>query len=111
MESRNLLSVDINGIENNHLLNYFKKIQTPFCDFGILYNNPVKLSWVLMENNIHINEFESFYLKFLNLYFDEDLMDLKEHSIQLNKNDLNKYIISKRMEDILLLKSKNDKNI
>jgi integrase len=44
-------------------------------------------------------------LKFLNLYFDEDLMDLKEHSIQLNKNDLNKYIISKRMEDILLLKS------
>ena len=111
IESKNLLSIEINGIENQKLFEYFKKIQTPFCDFGILYKNPVKLIWVLKENNIDIDNFESFYLKFLNLYFDDDLIDLKEHYIKLDKNDLNKYIISKRMEDIISLKSNNDKNI
>ena len=111
MESKDLLSVEINGIENKKLFEYFKKIHTPFCDFGILYKSPVKLIWVLKENNIDIDHFDNFYLKFLNLYFDDELIDLKEHFIKLDKNDLYKYIISKRMENILLLKSNNDKNI
>lgn len=111
IESKNLLSLEINGVQNEKLLEYFKKIQTPFCDFGTLYKNPVKLIWVLKENNIHLDDFETFYLKFLNYYFDEDLLDLKEHFIKLDKNDLDKYIISKRMEYVLSLKSKNDKNI
>ena len=111
IESKDLLVVEINGVENKKLFEYFKKIQTPFCDFGILYKNFVKLKWILKENNIDINHFDNIYLKFLNLYFDEELIDLKEHYMKFDKNDLDKYIISKRMEDILLLKSNNDKNI
>ena len=35
------------------------------------------------------------------MYFDENEMDLKEHIIDLTKNDIDKNIISKRMETIL----------
>ena len=77
-------------------------IQTPFNDFGVLYDLKIKLIWVLQENNI--NNYNTFHLSFLNLYFDEDLFDLKEHIINYSKEDLQKYIISKRMEYILLKK-------
>ena len=102
IESKDILNVKINSIENNQLLTYFKMIQTPFNDFGILYDLKIKLKWILEENNI--NDFNTFHLSFLNLYFDEDLLDLKEHIIEYSKEDLEKYIISKRMEDILLKK-------
>jgi hypothetical protein len=85
-------------------------IKTPFNDYGILYHNPVKLSWVLSENNIDMKTFESFYLKFLNVYFDETTFELKEHLVELNNNDLDNIFISKNMLNILniylLLKNK-----
>jgi len=88
IESRDILSIKINDVENEKIINYFNMIQTPFHDFGILYNCPVKLKWVLSENNININNFNSFYLKFINMYFDEKNLDLKDHIIDLNNNDL-----------------------
>ena len=102
IESKNILNIKINNIENNQLLKYFQMIQTPFNDFGILYDLKIKLIWVLQENNI--NNYNTFHLSFLNLYFDEDLFDLKEHIINYSKEDLQKYIISERMEYILLKK-------
>jgi len=101
IESKDMLYIKINDEIRNDLMKYFMMIKTPFNDFGILYNAHVKLLWVLYENKIDVDTFESFHLKFLNMYFDENEMDLKEHIIDLTKNDIDKNIISKRMETIL----------
>lgn len=108
IDSKTILYIKINDIENKKLLEYFELLKTPFNDFGILYNNPVKLSWLLTENNIDLDTFNDFNLKFLNLYFDEEKMDLFEHYIKLNKNDLDKFILSDRMKDILCLISQKE---
>ena len=107
MESRNILCVLLNGRENDDLLQYFDMIQTPFHDFGILYKNPVKLLWVLHENNIDLKNFDDLSINFLNVYFDDEKMDLVEHSIKLNRNNLKENIISERMKFILLKELNN----
>ena len=104
VESKDIYTIKINDKINEDLNLYFEMIKTPFNDFGILYASFIKLRWILAENNIDLNNFKSFYLKFLNLYLDEENLDLKEHCIEFNKDDLNKYLISKRMKNILLLK-------
>lgn len=105
IDSKDIFDVKINNISDENLIKYFKMIQTPFNDFGLLYKTPIKLSWIIHENNI--KNFETLYIKFLNLYLDEDLMDLKEHIMEFNKDDLDRFIVSERMEKILLLKNKN----
>ena len=103
LDSKDILHVKINNIDyNNNLMKYFEMIQTPFNDFGLLYNIHIKLLWILSENNIDINEFQKFELKFLNLYFDENAMDLKEHFIILSKNNIDGYLVSNRMKQIIL---------
>jgi tetratricopeptide (TPR) repeat protein len=76
-----------------------------------LINEPEVLH-LLKGKNLAINEKIDILIKKLkNLESTEavsivkELIDLKEHYIKFDKNDLYKYIISKRMEDILLLKS------
>lgn len=112
MESKDIDSIIINDTifnKDTELYNYFKKIQTPFYDLGILYQCPIRLLWALVENSIDINTFKNFELKYLNMYFDEEKMDLLEHKITFNKNDYTsyKYIIvnlkdisTKKMDDI-----------
>ena len=106
IESKNIEYIKINNkiIKDNTICNYFNKIQTPFNDFGIAYLCPIKLIWVLSENNIDINNFENFELKFLNMYLNEDTFELMDHYIKLNKNNINNLIISERMLNILKLK-------
>lgn len=103
IESKNILDIKINDelINNQTIIEYFNMIKTPFNDFGILYNCSVKLLWILSENNIEIENFNNFYLKFLNVYLDEINMELREHFIYYTKNDIDKILISKRMEEIL----------
>ena len=101
IDSKNILSVSINDIINNNIAKYFELIKTPFNDFGIAYDTPVKLSWVLIENDIDLITFNNLTLKFLNLYFDESKMDLIEHYINLSDKDLDNIIISDRMKDII----------
>lgn len=102
IESKNILDIKINNeLVDNKIIEYFNMIKTPFNDFGILYKCPVKLLWILSENYIEIEDFYDFYLKFLNLYLDEINMELREHFINYTKNDLEKNLISKRMEEIL----------
>lgn len=105
VESKDIYSIKINNNINEDLKLYFEMIKSPFNDYGILYECYIKLKWILAENDIDLNNFESFYLKFLNLYFDEEILDLKEHTIELNKADLNKYLMSDRMKYILQLKN------
>jgi len=108
MDSKDISYVSINNVKNNNLLKYFQMIQTPFNDFGILYDIPVKLKWVLSENNININDFNELKINFTN-YFDENTFEMKEHNIILNKDDLNNNIISERMKEILAIKNLKDK--
>jgi hypothetical protein len=113
MESKDIDSIIINDTifnKDTELYKYFKKIQTPFNDLGILYQCQVKLLWVLVENSIDLNTFKNFELKYLNMYFDEEKMDLLEHKITFNTNDYTsyKYIIinlkdisTKKTDDVI----------
>jgi hypothetical protein len=101
IDCKDILTVEINNITNDKLKEYFELIKTPFLDYGILYNVPIKLKWILSENNINIFEFEKFYFKFLNSYLCEEEMDLKEQELIMNKNDLNNIFITDRIKQIL----------
>lgn len=103
VDLKNIISVKINDEENNELLNYFKKIKTPFNDFGILFDNNIKLSWIVFENSL--KDFECIEINFTN-YFDEDSLELIDHKIILNKNELENIIISNKIKDVLSIKNK-----
>ena len=109
IDSKNIDNVKISNNQENldqsKLIDYFDMIQTPFNDFGILYNTPIRLRWICVENNIDINSFQSFCLKYGNPYFDETTFELKEHKIEtINKDDI---LISDLMKKILVEKNKD----
>ena len=108
MESKDIdsISLDCDLFNYDHLIEYIKMIHGPFNDFGLLYNCPIKLKWILSENNIDIDRFKSLTIKFLNMYFDEDKMDLFEHKIELTKEKIDEIVISYRMKYILSQKDK-----
>ena len=113
IESKNIDTIMINNIDNIDLILYFESVKTPFNDFGILYNVPIKLIWALYENNIDLENINTFELIFLNPYFDEDTCELKVHNIKLLGDQLNELIITDHMKDILRKKNEyveNNKN-
>ena len=99
LSSKDIDYVKINGVMDENVKNYIKSIQTPFHDFGLLYIMPVKLRWLLEENEI--DDFKELEISFLNLYFDEENMDLKKHEIKMNKENIDEMIQSKIMESFL----------
>jgi hypothetical protein len=108
IDSKNIDNVKINNNQENidytKIIEYFDMIHSPFNDFGILYNTPIKLRWICVENNIDIDSLQSFYLRYGNPYFDETTFELKEHKIELNsKNDI---LISIHMKELLSEKNK-----
>jgi len=110
MESQNIDKITINNIDydkNSLLYKHFTMIQTPFNDFGILYKCPVKIIWIMIENNINIYDFLNFELKYLNMYFDEDCMDLFEHKISINTYNE----ISKKIDDNTNTNNNNTKTL
>jgi hypothetical protein len=88
---------------NDKLLKYFNKIKTPFNDFGLSYNCPVKVKWIFIENKINIENFNNLFIKFLNIYLDDNDFELKEHII--NITNIEDFIISERMKSELLIKN------
>jgi hypothetical protein len=106
VDCKNILKVLINGRINNNLLNYIDKLKTPLNDFGLCFHCPIKLSWILVENNIKLDTFDSLRIEFMNPYFDEDKIELVEHYIELNKEDLDSILISRKMENELIKKNK-----
>jgi hypothetical protein len=107
MESKDIDYVELND-HTKDIHEYVNMIHTPLNDFGLLYCCPVKLSWLLYENNIDIKNFKSFLIKFVIMYFDEEKIDLLEHKINLTIDDIDNIIISERMKFIL---SEKDKEI
>jgi len=102
IESKDIDIVEINEDPSNKTLReYFHKIRTPFYDYGILYNVPVKLKWILQENNIDLNTFDKLYFRFVSMYLCEEEMDLKDHDMLFEKEHLDKIFISNRMNKIL----------
>lgn len=110
IESKNISTIMINNIDNIDLILYFEMVKTPFNDFGILYNVPIKLIWALYENNIDLENINTFELIFLNPYFDEDTCELKIHNMKLLGDKLNELIITDHMKDILRKKNEYVKN-
>ena len=92
MYSKDIHVAKINETASEAIKNYLLSIQTPFYDFGILYKMPVKLEWIIAENNI--TNFDKLYIRFLNLYLDEENMDLINHEINMTKDNLNDNISS-----------------
>lgn len=106
MDCKDIFSVKVNDKENEILKKYFNEIKSPFSDYGLLYNVPVKLKWILFENNIDTNEFKELYFKFLNSYLCEEEMDLKDHELVMTKDNLDNIFITNRMKKILDEKDK-----
>jgi len=99
ISSKDISHVKVNNIVSDSMKDYLLSIQTPFNDFGILYNMPVKLEWIISENNI--TQFNHLYVSFVNCYFDEDNMELQDHEIYMTKEDLKKNIASTIMNDFI----------
>jgi len=99
ISSKDISHVKVNNIVSDSMKDYLLSIQTPFNDFGILYNMPVKLAWIISENNI--TQFNHLYVSFVNCYFDEDNMELQDHEIYMTKEDLKKNIASTIMNDFI----------
>jgi hypothetical protein len=111
IESKDIDSIILNNYKTNEynydkINKYINMIHGPLNDFGILYSCPVKLSWILEENNVEIETFNSLYIRFLNMYFDEEKLDLFEHKIELNRDNIDQILISNRMDYILNEKNK-----
>ena len=97
----NLFAIDCKDIESiyvndinytKQLMPYLEKIHSPLNDFGLLYMCPVRISWMLYENGLSIEEFKSIKIKYTNYFLDEENYDLVEHYI--TKYDYNDYLIS-----------------
>ncbi len=105
IDCKHIQEVKINNkIADIKFMEYLEKIKTPFNDFGLSYHCPVKISWILIENGFNTNEIESFEIKFLKGYMDEETYEYKEHIFKTN--NLNSYFITDYMFDII--KKKNE---
>ena len=85
MNCKDIEYIKINDkIYNN---SFIEEYLGPLLDFGFIYRIPIKIKWILDE--LVIDELDSFELKFMTPYFDENEMDLIDHLIKTNdKNEL-----------------------
>lgn len=98
MDCHDIHQICLNG-KSISLHSYFKKITGPYHDFGLLMNLPVKLKWILEENEMD-GELD---VSFLNEYLDEEIMELKKQ--EWKSNDSNAYFITDHMKEVM--KKKN----
>lgn len=98
MDCHDIQQICLNG--NLISLNsYFEKISGPYHDYGLLMHSPVRLKWILEENEID----GELHVTFLNEYLDEDTMELKKQDWK--SNDSNSYFITDYMKEVM--KKKN----
>jgi len=84
---------------NHYLLKYIQQIQSPFYDFGLLYDCPVRLAWVFAENNFDI--YNHLRIKFIGFYLNEETMTLED--LEMNVKDI---FIMKETRKIIETKNK-----
>ena len=105
MESRNIKEIRVDGkLENLKLLNYFNKLAGPYHDYGILQHFPVKIKWILMENNVENYMEKRFEVKYVNMYLDDDKCELMEHDFRTD--NVEDYFITEHMKDVLIKKNR-----
>ncbi len=98
MDCHDIYQIFLNG-KSISLHSYFKKIAGPYHDFGLLMHLPVKLKWILEENEIE----GELHVIFLNEYLDENMCELKKQ--EWKSKDVNDYFITEHMKDVM--KKKN----
>lgn len=100
---KNIQYIKINGHDmTSKLIDYLNKINSPFKDCGLLYLCPIKVKWLLHENNINIdliNNFKDIEIKYINFYLDETNCELIQNKVKLN--NLDDYIFTKIVFDKL----------
>jgi hypothetical protein len=82
---------------------YLEKIKTPYQDFGILMNTPIRMSWILEENGVDVDEVESWKMVYVNDYFDEELMELRKH--EKESKNVEDCMVTERVMEIVKRKS------
>ena len=82
---------------------YLEKIKTPYQDFGILMNTPVRMNWILEENGVDGDEVESWKMVYMNDYFDEECMELKKH--EKESKNVEDCVVTERVMEIVKRKS------
>jgi hypothetical protein len=82
---------------------YIEKIKTPYQDFGILMNTPVRMSWILEENGIDREEVESWKMVYMNDYLDEELMELRKH--EKESKNVEDCLVTERVMEIVKRKN------
>ena len=73
-------------------LKTIQKIQSPLCDFGLLYDCPIRLKWICVENNFDIYNLLS--IRYLGYYLNEDTMTLEDLEMVVQDLFLMKEMVS-----------------
>lgn len=98
MNCKDIEYIKINGeiIDKEEI----EKFQGPYCDFGDLNGNNIKLEWILKEIQFK-KKLIDFEIKYSNPYLDEDNFELVDHIIKLENSDkiikselMNKFVIN-----------------
>ncbi len=107
MDSRDVSEIIYNEekMMDKSLKRYMRMIGGPRHDFGILMDMPIKLKWIYEENwEVFRDYFRNIKVKFMAMYLDETLMELKEHVFE--SDDLEDYFITEYMEQKMIEKNK-----
>ncbi len=109
VDSKTLGKIKLNDeCRTKDLYKIIEKHRSPFNDYGILYHMPIKIKWILNDNNIIIkNIFEDIKLEieYLNMYFDENECDFFIHKF-ISKN-INDFYITEYMKKIIKERNMN----
>jgi hypothetical protein len=81
------------------MLRIVQKVQSPMCDFGLLYDCPVRLKWIFVENGLEL--YKEFKVKYMGYYLNEDTMTLED--LEMVVHDI---FIIKEMQSVIEKKSK-----
>lgn len=104
IDCKHIKSFKVNGKDvNKQFMNYLERIRSPYCDYGILYNSPVKIKWMLMENDFN-EPIQSVEIMFLKGYMNENTFEYHEHIFKTD--NINDYFVSDYMLE--MLKKKNE---
>ncbi len=108
IDCKHIKGVLINGKKvKNEFLDYIEKIKTPYLDFGLVYNSPVKIKWMLIENGYDIEENDNIKIEimFLKGYMDDETYEYHEHYFKTE--NINNYFITDYMLDKIKKKNKD----
>ena len=90
--------IEFSSINNIDCLKIIEECNGLFFDFGVIKNNMIKVKYLMSE--LKIKELQDFHLKYKNFHFDENKLELIEHTIKIK--DKEEIIMSDLMKEIIL---------